>query len=199
LSTNGRLKDDFANCDYDNDDVGRPVLVVGTQPLRKRKRAWRDYVSHFSPPKKIGSGGFSTVHRSFHASTGTPVVLKILTKSNNPRKGGFVAREQWCLENLDHPNIIRTPAFLAQETGLQAGIYETEEGSVVMIQEDANGGDPLDHVQQPGCLGEAQARDLATQLLSAMSYLHKNGVAHLDIKLENMVLHKVHHSSDLDR
>lgn len=151
-----------------------------------------------APPKKIGAGNFSTVYRSVHTATGTPVVLKTLKKSNSPLKGGFVAREQWCLENLEHPNIIRTPPLLARQMGLEVGSFKMEDGSVVMIQEEANGGDLFDHVEQCGYVEEAQAKGLFAQLLSAMEYLHDAGVAHLDIKIENVLLHRSDPSSDFE-
>ena len=157
-----------------------------------------DYMSHFSPLEKMGKGGFGTVYRSIHIATGTPVVLKILPRSTSPQKDEFMAREQWCLENLEHPNIIRTPPLLVRAIGLEAGVFEMNDGSVVMIQEEANSGDLLDYVIQCRYLEEAQAQRLFTQPLSAMRHLHENGVAHLDIKPENIVLHKACPQSDLE-
>jgi serine/threonine protein kinase len=78
--------------------------------------------------------------------------------------------------------------------GLEASIFEINDGSVVMIQEEANHGDLLDHVIQRSYLGEAQAQSLFTQLLSAMRHLHENSVAHhsdLELKLVDFGLCRI--------
>ncbi len=43
-------------------------------------------------------------------------------------------------------------------------------------------------VINPSCLQEAEARTIFQQLILAVDYCHRMGVAHRDINLENMLL-----------
>ena len=60
------------------------------------------------------------------------------------------------------------------------------------VLEYAEGGDALHYVQSNGALPETQAKSWTKQIVSAVSYMHQLGVAHRDLKLENLLL-----SSDL--
>jgi len=56
------------------------------------------------------------------------------------------------------------------------------------VLEFAEGGDALHHVQTTGALGEDQARTWSLQVASAVTYMHDLGIAHRDLKLENLLL-----------
>jgi serine/threonine protein kinase len=147
-------------------------------------------MSQFVQRKTIGRGGFSTVHSCIHSATRTPVALKTLLKANSSRCDGFVVREQWCLYNLEHPNIIHTVHEVAETLGLNSGTFKSADGSVIMIQECANRGDLFDFVKKSGFVKESVARDIFVQIFNALLYLHNNGIAHMDIKVDNVLLHE---------
>jgi serine/threonine protein kinase len=136
--------------------------------------------------KEIGCGSYSTVQSWSHIETNTPVVLKILRNSNDD----FIAREKWCLDNLQHPNIIHSAQKVIEKLDLNSGTFKAKDGAVIMIQEHANRGDLFDHVEQSGFLKETEAQKIFVQILKALSYLHNNGIAHMDVKLENVLLHE---------
>ena len=52
----------------------------------------------------------------------------------------------------------------------------------------AEGGDALHYVQSTGALGEDRARTWSMQVTSAVTYMHDLGIAHRDLKLENLLL-----------
>ena len=52
----------------------------------------------------------------------------------------------------------------------------------------AEGGDALHYVQSSGALAEDQARTWSIQVASAVTYMHDLGIAHRDLKLENLLL-----------
>jgi serine/threonine protein kinase len=56
------------------------------------------------------------------------------------------------------------------------------------VSELANNGEAFDYVEAAGGLTEPKARQMMTQLVSAVDYIHKKGVAHRDLKLENCFL-----------
>ena len=87
-------------------------------------------------------------------------------------------REGEILKRLDHPNIVRL-----QEC------FE-EDGKWHLVMELVSGGELLDRLlSYPDCrVPEPQARLWFRQLVSAVDYCHANGVAHRDLKLENLLV-----------
>jgi serine/threonine protein kinase len=60
--------------------------------------------------------------------------------------------------------------------------------SLGLCLEYANGGELFERVKAAGRFEEDMARFFFQQLLSGVQYLHDNGVAHRDLKLENTLL-----------
>ena len=58
----------------------------------------------------------------------------------------------------------------------------------MQVLEYAEGGDALHYVQSAGALGEERARTWSSQVTSAVAYMHDLGIAHRDLKLENLLL-----------
>ena len=58
----------------------------------------------------------------------------------------------------------------------------------LQVLEYAEGGDALHYVQSAGALGEERARTWSSQVTSAVAYMHDLGIAHRDLKLENLLL-----------
>ena len=58
----------------------------------------------------------------------------------------------------------------------------------MQVLEYAEGGDALHYVQSTGALPENRARLWTAQIVSAVAYMHQLGVAHRDLKLENLLL-----------
>ena len=50
------------------------------------------------------------------------------------------------------------------------------------------GGDVFDRIVAMNHYTELDARDLARELLSAVAYMHERGVAHRDLKPQNLLL-----------
>lgn len=51
----------------------------------------------------------------------------------------------------------------------------------------ARGGELFDHVQSCGHFPEPQTRLIMGQILRAVDYMHRHGVVHRDLKLENLL------------
>jgi serine/threonine-protein kinase SRK2 len=87
-----------------------------------------------------------------------------------------VEREILNHRSLYHPNIIRfkevfiTPQHLA------------------IVMEYAEGGELFERISKVGRFDESDARYFFQQLISGVSYCHKSGVCHRDLKLENTLL-----------
>eukprot|EP00339_Tiarina_fusa_P001421 CAMPEP_0117015030 /NCGR_PEP_ID=MMETSP0472-20121206/12083_1 /TAXON_ID=693140 ORGANISM="Tiarina fusus, Strain LIS" /NCGR_SAMPLE_ID=MMETSP0472 /ASSEMBLY_ACC=CAM_ASM_000603 /LENGTH=532 /DNA_ID=CAMNT_0004718737 /DNA_START=219 /DNA_END=1814 /DNA_ORIENTATION=- len=88
----------------------------------------------------------------------------------------LVQREIRILKKLSHPNIVQ--------------LYEVLETDRVLflIMEHASGGEALDFVVTHGKISEDRARVFFQQIVSSLSYCHKLGIIHRDLKAENLLL-----------
>lgn len=120
----------------------------------------------------LGTGeSCDPVRTAIHCQTGSKHAVKTLSSSNLEIARG----EADIHHSLDHPNIVR----------LQK-VYQTKE-SVHLVMECLEGGELFDRLAEGGKLSEEAVKLVLSQALSATAYLHQQGVAHRDLKLENMV------------
>ena len=94
----------------------------------------------------------------------------------NPNRLAKIWREVAILKRVSHPNIVRL--MDTQDRDRYIGI----------ILEYASGGELFDFILSQRCLKENVARRLFAQLVSGVGYLHKKGIVHRDLKLENLLL-----------
>lgn len=109
----------------------------------------------------------------------TQVAIKLIKKDiigNNPSRLAKIMREVQILKQLTHPNIVRLHKW--EETERHFGI----------ILEYASGGELFDYILNHRYLKDNAARRLFAQLVSGVGYLHKKGIVHRDLKLENLLL-----------
>ena len=79
---------------------------------------------------------------------------------------------------LDHPNLVK--------------LFEVFEhkAKYVLILELCEGGDLFNYIKQSRYFSEAKAAQIIKQILSAVNYMHKQGVMHRDLKPENILVDK---------
>jgi serine/threonine protein kinase/tetratricopeptide (TPR) repeat protein len=136
----------------------------------------RIYLLH----EKLAEGGMGTVYRATPRAGGGAVALKLirLEKARNDEARYLMrlslAREFQLLSSLHHPHIVHVLDYGFDE---QLGPYLTME----LLQDardlrDAARGRPLE-----------QQIELLAQVLRALSYLHRRGVIHCDLKPGNVL------------
>ena len=149
-------------------------------------------LGHFKGTKPLCQGGFSSVLMTTHIQTNQTCVLKKLLASPSPAS---LQREFWCIDNLDHPYIVKSGARVIQGLDTlapttQSSAFSDENGNHYMCFMHCNGGDLFDFLDRNVLLEEMLARSLFKQLLLALDYLHGKDCCHLDIKTENILLHE---------
>jgi len=131
---------------------------------------------HLSVHKKISSGNFNVYHAKF-ANSDVECALKVFPKSSTAQK--IYQHEKQIISKLKHENIITYVPI--QSHNLDCNLLLTEYASY---------GDFLELVLKNIFRSEKLIRTYFSQLIDALSYMHRRGYAHLDVKLENLLLHK---------
>lgn len=132
----------------------------------------------------IGEGEFGKVKMGWKKDSTVQVAIKLIKKetlAGNATRLPKIYREIHILRELNHPNIVRLHEFV--ETERHMGI----------ILEYASGGELFDYILNHRYLKDPAARRLFAQLVSGVGYLHKKGIVHRDLKLENLLLDRNKH------
>ncbi|KAJ9154234.1 hypothetical protein P3X46_027590 [Hevea brasiliensis] len=127
----------------------------------------------------LGRGSFAKVYAARSLMDNKPVAIKIIDKTRTvdaamePR----IICEISAMRRLQHhPNILKIHEVMATKT------------KIYLVVELALGGELFSKVLQRGKLKESTARRYFQQLVSALHFCHQNGVAHRDVKPQNLLL-----------
>jgi len=136
---------------------------------------------YYEVTEEIGSGQFAVVRKCVEKSTGDVYAAKYIKKkrAKASRRGVTredIEREVEILKSIEHPNIISLHE-----------VFESKQ-EVVLILQMVAGGELFDYLSEKEFLREDEARIFIRQILSAMDYLHDRGIAHFDLKPENIML-----------
>lgn len=125
--------------------------------------------------KSLGEGSFAKVLLATHRATRTRVVLKAVHQELTTEKD-FFREFHYSYHLSPHPNILCSyaVAFKADKC-------------FVFAQEYAPYGDLAGNVRAGG-LSEEACKRIASQLCSALDFIHSKQLAHRDIKLENVLV-----------
>ncbi len=124
--------------------------------------------------EEIGRGGMGTVYRARHVRLGRTVAVKFLPSdlANQKEFEARFEREARALARLNHPNIVGIHDF-GRDDGVSFLVMEYVEGK------------PLTD-QLP--LSVSRAAEIAAQICDALSYAHRQGIVHRDIKPDNLLM-----------
>lgn len=123
---------------------------------------------------KIHRGSFAVVKECRHREWDEKYAVKIIKRDK--RTDEAVLHEVAIMNQLDHPHIVKVVDF-----------FEEEEFYYIVMELMA-GGDVFDRIISMNQYTEADARDLAKILLEAVNYMHQAGIAHRDLKPQNLLL-----------
>lgn len=139
--------------------------------------------------KIMGQGGSSRVYKAEHVQSQTEYAVKIIRKDKNicPKKGAKMLHEEHArmVKLQEHPNILKS--FGAFENGT----LSTELGPTDVqynVLEIAENGSIASLIRKIGGLGQTLVKFPFMQICSAVQYIHSQGIAHMDLKLDNILL-----------
>ncbi|MGI9050678.1 MAG: protein kinase domain-containing protein [Rubrobacteraceae bacterium] len=126
----------------------------------------------------LGKGGMAVVYRAEDAILGRVVALKTLRSqfAEDPIFQQRFKQEARAMAYLDHENIVR--------------VYDIsqDEQTPFIVAECVSGDDLGRLLNKERRLEESFTREVAAQLLRALSYAHRRGVIHRDIKPSNILI-----------
>ncbi|XP_039756998.1 RAC serine/threonine-protein kinase [Pararge aegeria] len=157
----------------------RDIAQLGTSFRDPR----RITLEKFEFVKVLGKGTFGKVVLSREKGTGKLYAMKILKKHLIIQKDevAHTITENHVLKKAKHP-------FL---TALRYSFQTADR--VCFVMEYANGGELFFHLSRVRNFSEERMRFYGAEIVSALGYLHAQGIIYRDVKLENLLLDKDGH------
>jgi serine/threonine protein kinase len=138
-------------------------------------------INRYTVVDNLGRGAYGKVKLAVDEDN-CPVAIKIVRKSLLKKLGGqhAIDREVAVLKKLKHRNVVP----------LYEVIDDPESEKLYLVMKYVDGG-PIAKVQPNNtcdAIAAERAKEVMRELVSGLSYLHKRGVAHRDIKPDNILL-----------
>ncbi|CAG0919864.1 unnamed protein product [Notodromas monacha] len=129
----------------------------------------------------VGTGSYSKVKLAEKFDSSGRRSEKVACKLIDTRKASksyatkFLPRELAIIRSINHPNLVKVKQIV-------------DLGPLVCVfMEYGCQGDLLDYVQKSGPIFDPEARGIFKQIVTALAYLHGRGIAHRDLKCENVI------------
>lgn len=136
------------------------------------------FAQSYTYTANISSGAFGTIMEATQISSGKPVAIKVITKGSLETEQDLLGlvTEVTVLKALKHDNILAFHKALHDEF------------NVYIVTEVCRGGDLIDYMEVESLkVEEVDALTLLRQVLRALVYMHAKGIAHREIKLDNVM------------
>jgi len=173
---------------------GKPLMVQVEPPQQKVD----DNLCRFiATSTKLGSGAYGAVLLGQDLCTQAPVAIKFIPEGR--MRESSLAREVSMLQRLsdaNHPALVKFHGHVLP-ADVRAGevradgtlpLSKPHTSCHALVMEAVNGGEIFDYVVNREGLKELEAGPLFGQLCDAVHAAHGLGIAHRDLKLENVLL-----------
>ena len=126
----------------------------------------------------LGQGGYGVVYRAHQSIVMREVAIKVILPkyANSPE---FIRRfesEAQVVARLEHPHIV--PLY----------DYWREPDSAYLVMRYLRGGSLRERIDQQGILNVEEAGRVLEQVGAALTFAHRNGVVHRDVKADNILM-----------
>ena len=184
-SLKNELKDWFSSEPTREELPNSPTTqrTAGPQALTQRAAAQQMLGQYFMDEARLGIGGYAKVVMGRHVKTGQSVAIKLLSSTPVATEGrgatsrAAVVREVAALRRAgQHENVCKLFDY-----------YHLGHDDALVL-ELCRGGELFGLIERQGALSEEVACEVFRGVLSGMQHLHAVGIAHRDLKLENILL-----------
>ncbi|KAL9188089.1 hypothetical protein ACHAXT_006467 [Thalassiosira profunda] len=191
-----RLVSEILAADCHAVPVGVPVSVCASEDTcadtsYEQQRAPRSITGRCSDieekyhvdPRVLGTGHHGSVRECRSRATGRRYAVKSINKNDPAIKPGGLAREIALLQEMQHESIVQL-----------VDVFE-DTRYVHIVTNLCEGGELFDRIVSRSsnsdngatCFAEAEAARILHQIIQAVSYMHRSGVVHRDVKPENIL------------
>jgi serine/threonine protein kinase len=135
-------------------------------------------VDRYELEELVGTGGMSSVYRAHDRLLARKVALKVLHEHHGGDEASVerFRREARAVASLSHPNVV-TVIDRGEHAGRQFIVFEYVEGENLKRL-----------VQRQGPLPVEQALELVIQVAHGLSFAHREGLVHRDVKPQNVLV-----------
>jgi calcium-dependent protein kinase len=135
-----------------------------------------NYINEYDTVKSIKSGGYGKVYLAKHVLTGKLVAIKQSNVTHLTNDEIYnISREAIYLESFKHKNIIRCYNSFSYESNFY------------MVMQYAEGGELGHYLEEKRWLTEKEAKQVFSQIVDALLYIHLRSVIHRDLKPNNIL------------
>ncbi|MBU0550796.1 serine/threonine protein kinase [Myxococcota bacterium] len=137
-----------------------------------------EYLGPYYFEARLGRGGMGIVFRARHSYLGRPVAVKVRYLTRNAEEGLLFERFQHCAvlqSELNHPYVNQVFDYF-EMPNFQA-----------LVMEYLGGGSVEDRIGEEGIFSIEEALIIGVQAALGLSYAHRRGIIHRDIKPGNLM------------
>eukprot|EP01134_Creolimax_fragrantissima_P004429 CFRG4429T1 len=156
--------------------VTAPNFNLSNNTNCNKSRDFKQLLKEYQVVRRLCGGSTAEVFIAQEVNTGRYVIIKEQLLEKCERSN--LDKEISIHSRLNHPNIVELIATSQNQK------------VTVLVQEYLPGGELFDAVTPDVGMNENKVRIFMKQLVEAIKYLHDSGVAHRDVKPENIVLDK---------
>lgn len=164
------------------DELSAKFSVQGTSSSKSTGKK-KVTLENFEFLKVLGKGSFGKVILCREKATGHLYAIKIL------RKEVIISKDE-VAHTLTENRVLRTtnhPFLISLKYSFQTA------DRLCFVMEYVNGGELFFHLRRTRLFGEDRTRFYGAEIISALGYLHSQGIIYRDLKLENLLLDKDGH------
>ncbi|KAL7079179.1 hypothetical protein ACQ4LE_001732, partial [Meloidogyne hapla] len=151
------------------------VPSIGTNSAPSTGIPPKTLADRYKITKKVGDGTFGEVSLAIKLDTGDVVAIKRMKKKFYSWDEAMNLREVKSLKKLNHPNIIRLREVI-RENDILYFVFEFMQENLYELMKERDRYFP-----------ENSIRNIIYQVLQGLSYMHRNGFFHRDMKPENIM------------
>ncbi|KHJ99677.1 kinase domain protein [Oesophagostomum dentatum] len=126
--------------------------------------------------EKLGAGAYASVQTCVSIASGKEYAVKVVNKNEESHTRSRILREVNTFKMCkNQPNIVQLIEWFEDDVNFY------------MVFEKMRGGPLLEHIIRKGYFTEEEARRVTVDIATALKFLHDRGIAHRDVKPENIL------------